>query len=59
MLQRNIWRAAALLVREQGDDAEWTAAQNADTMIARGDNQGCAAWLSLCKERTREGEAVN
>jgi hypothetical protein len=33
----DIWRAADLLIRQHGDDAEIVAAQRADLMLDRGD----------------------
>ena len=47
MQHRDIWRAAALLVRQQGGHAEWTAAQNADAMLARGDYRGSMVWVAV------------
>jgi hypothetical protein len=36
----NIWRAANLLIRERGTDAELEAARLADLMLDRGDIDG-------------------
>lgn len=37
---RDIWRAANLLIREHGDRAEFVAAGRADEMLERGDIEG-------------------
>jgi len=36
----DIWRAANLLIRNHGADAELEAAQRADLMLKRGDDEG-------------------
>ena len=38
----DIWRAAALLIKQHGDDAELQAACHMDAMIQRADEQGVA-----------------
>ena len=61
------WRAAALLIQRHGaDDAAIVAAQNADEMLAKGDEQGYAIWkaivdavLELRRGKPGEGESVN
>jgi hypothetical protein len=40
----DIWRAANLLIREHGDDAELEAARLQDLMLDRGDNEGRLVW---------------
>jgi len=37
---RDIWRAANLLTREHGAEAEVVAARRADEMLERGDHEG-------------------
>jgi hypothetical protein len=44
---RDIWRAANLLIREHGDGAEFVAARRADEMLDRGDVEGEAVWLRI------------
>jgi hypothetical protein len=41
---RDIWRAANLLIREYGMDAEIVAARRADEMLERGDRDGQFVW---------------
>jgi hypothetical protein len=43
----DIWRAANLLIREHGDDAEIVAARRADEMLERGDHDGQRVWLRI------------
>ncbi len=45
----DIWRSANLMVREHGEDAALEAAQRADTMLERGDMDGCAVWKRILK----------
>jgi hypothetical protein len=40
----DIWRAAILLIRRHGADAEIEAAKRADLMLGRGDLDGQAVW---------------
>jgi len=44
---RDIWRAANLLIREHGVDAEVVAARRADEMLDRGDRDGQLVWLGI------------
>jgi hypothetical protein len=44
---RDIWRAANLLIREHGADAEIVAARRADEMLDRGDHEGQFVWLRI------------
>jgi hypothetical protein len=44
---RDIWRAANLLIREHGADAEVIAAGRADEMLERGDHEGQLVWLRI------------
>ena len=43
----DIWRAANLLIRQHGDDAELAAARRADLMLERGDLEGQTAWKQI------------
>lgn len=43
----DIWRAANLLIRQHGEDAEIVAAQRADQMLERGDPEGRVVWLRI------------
>jgi hypothetical protein len=45
----DIWRAANLLIRQHGDDAEIAAAQRADLMLDRGDQDGQLVWLRIMR----------
>ena len=44
---RDIWRAANLLIREHRGEAEIVAAQRADEMLERGDLDGQLVWLRI------------
>jgi len=44
---RDIWRAANLLIREYKADAEVVAARRADEMLERGDHDGQRVWLRI------------
>jgi hypothetical protein len=46
---RDIWRAANLLVRKHGADAELVAARRADEMLERGDRNGQLVWLRIMR----------
>jgi hypothetical protein len=43
----DIWRAANLLIRQHGADAELAAAQRADLMLERGDLEGQTVWKRI------------
>ena len=43
----DIWRAANLLIKQHGDDAEIVAAQRADLMLERGDPEARLVWLRI------------
>jgi hypothetical protein len=45
----DIWRAANLLIRQHGDDAEIEAARRADRMLDRGNRDGQLVWLRVLK----------
>jgi hypothetical protein len=44
---RDIWRAANLLIREHKVEAEVVAARRADEMLERGDHDGQLVWLRI------------
>jgi hypothetical protein len=41
------YRAANLLIRRHGADAELIAAQRADLMLERGDREGQVVWMRI------------
>jgi hypothetical protein len=43
----DIWRAANLLIRQHGENADIVAAQRADLMLERGDPEGRLVWLRI------------
>ena len=43
----DIWRAANLLIREHGADAELEAARLQDLMLDRGDDEGRRVWARI------------
>ena len=43
----DIWRAAHLLIRQHGEDAELEAAKRADLMLERGDLDGQSLWRRI------------
>jgi hypothetical protein len=47
ILDRDIWRAASLLISEYRDGAEFVAARRADEMLERGDHDGEVVWLQI------------
>jgi hypothetical protein len=44
---RDIWRAANLLIREHSADAEVVAARRADEMLERDDRDGQLVWVRI------------
>jgi hypothetical protein len=44
MDDRDIWRAANILIQKHGPDAVFHASQRADELLERGDMDGRAAW---------------
>lgn len=44
---RDIWRAANLLIRQHKQDAEIVAARRADEMFERGERDGQLVWLRI------------
>jgi hypothetical protein len=45
--QLDIWRAANLLIRRHGADAELEAARLQDLMLGRGDEEGRLVWQHI------------
>jgi hypothetical protein len=43
----DIWRAATLLTRQHGQDAEIVAARRVDELAEREDDEGRAVWLRI------------
>jgi hypothetical protein len=43
----DIWRAANLLIRKHGADAELEAARLQDLMLDRGDDEGGVVWAQI------------
>jgi hypothetical protein len=43
----DVWRAANLLIRRFGEDAELEAARRADQMLDRGDRDGQRVWMLI------------
>jgi hypothetical protein len=43
----DIWRAANLLIRRHGANAELEAAKRADLMLDRGDDEGRLLWARI------------
>ena len=43
----DIWRAATLIIRQYGENAEIVAAQRADELWEHGDHEGRAVWLRI------------
>ena len=43
----DIWRAANLLLKQHGENAEIVAAQRADEMLERGEIEGQRVWLRI------------
>ena len=45
----DIWRAANLLIKEHGDEAEIVAACRADEMLDRDDRDGQLVWMRITR----------
>jgi hypothetical protein len=45
--ERDIWRAANLLLRQHASEAEIVAARRADEMLDRNDRDGQLVWLRI------------
>ena len=65
MHDRDIWRAANLLIKQHGQDTVFHASQRADELLERADMDGGAVWLriheavqELLRERPGDGETV-
>jgi hypothetical protein len=43
----DIWRAANLLIQQNGTEAEIVKAQRADLMLERGDRDGQLVWMRI------------
>ena len=43
----DIWRTAAVVVKEHGEDASTYAAMRADALMEAGDMEGRAVWLRV------------
>jgi hypothetical protein len=43
----DIWRAANLLIRQHGDEAELESARRTDLMLNRGDLEGQTVWKRI------------
>ena len=57
----DIWRAANLLIRKPGDNAELEAAKRADLILDRGDDDGRLLWMRIRRaiedlQATRRGD---
>jgi hypothetical protein len=46
---RDIWRAADLLIRERRADAEVVAARRVDEMLERGDRDAQLVWIRISR----------
>jgi hypothetical protein len=53
----DIWRAANLLIKEHGAEAEIVAAQRADEMLDRGDRDGQLVWMRIIRRAIAEFQA--
>jgi len=45
----DVYRAAALLIKQHGDEAAIHAAMRADQLLAEGDVEGAAVWKRIVK----------
>jgi len=61
----DIWRTATLLINQHGVEAGLVAAKRAEALLAQGDEDGCAVWISIwrsihaLRRMPRGGEARN
>jgi hypothetical protein len=62
----DVWRAANLLLKRHGADAETVVTMRANELLASGDVEGCAIWkrilaavTELARAALAEGERVN
>lgn len=62
---KDIWRAALLMVKRYGADAATQAAMRADGLLAEGDADGCAVWkrimtaIEQLQADRRENRSIN
>src|SRR5260370_14543840 len=56
--ERDIWRAANLMIREHSADAEIVAVRRADEMLERGDREGQIVWLRIALRDPRPRQAA-
>ena len=49
ILDLDIYRSAAVLVKQHGSDAPIQAAMWADAMLEKGDLDGCAVWKRILR----------
>ena len=47
MEEIDVWRSAALLIRQHGEDAAIVAAQRADALLAEGATEGFRTWQRI------------
>jgi len=66
ILDRDIYRAASVIMKRYGDDAPIHAAMRADTMLEAGDLDGSAVWKRILRvieklqgTAPKSGEAVH
>lgn len=45
MTDRDIWRAANILLKRYGGEAVFIASKRADALLDQGDVHGCSAWI--------------
>jgi hypothetical protein len=60
----DIWRAAALMIKQYGDTADLEAAGRADQLLAEGDTEGQREWMRIAKaidelRTVKDGETRN
>ncbi len=49
IIERDVWRAAKLLIEQHGVEAPIEAAMRADEMLDKGDLDGQAVWKAILK----------
>ena len=49
MDEKDIWRAAKILIDQHGDDAATHAAMRADAMLEQGELEGQAMWTRIVR----------
>ena len=61
----DIYRAAKLLIDQQGEDAALNAAERADLLLEEGDMEGAAVWRAIVtaiedlQRKRGQGDAIN